>query len=752
MRKEQQIRNNATGATGYVTVADSTTYETRHQPTSGELGTLKSALPSGYTWAKVQAASGSTYGTFLRGLIIGNSFTSSSAITATNWQKNNGMAASSLAQDYAHIIESALRTVNPGFSILPSGNGSRFEQDYNNSDADNILNIKNSILTEITEKFGTEKVDLVIVSLSENVNFSAFDLTKFNAKLDELLTGIAPKVATNATFLFRDDVWAGHSNAGAAFKAYAQSYGYKFADMTPVREPAGGGWPYYATQYDNAGVVHHPNDAGHAAIAELFLAQLRTSAPAPPPPDQPSGGSIITANQPWGGSDIKYIENDLIRVGFRQSTGATINHISLKSDNIGRVNDYKITENGTTTVDKGRQVQFGSDYRTPKYRYQVGSDNSFNHSFDTGNNTVQGGSQYPFLNPGTVIQSGVVSINGYPGFYAKVRGKIWGLNNVDGNIVLEENIWLEGRKVCYRARHTVEAPDQATLNQMWWEGTGQENPCIYLTGPHTHFKAQLTPGAGSSSLYDWSTSGGIGPSFRTAGHWVGAYDDSGIGLTLYQRHNNIMGVGYFKQNNEPYGDENGGSSAYLNGAQLIDYDTPGVYDDEGWIIVGTESQAMSEIASLPAPPQAFSFNFAATHQGWYSIDSETKREGDHLSMKSVVTRTNGDGLTEQKRGSLISPSRTWLSGNIRKVTVDFQVTGGGTQFEVLFRKPNQSEGDAIPQRKTFTISGNGSRQNITIDMSDASGWNGTISNIAIKPINPPDAQVVNFYSVNAAAN
>lgn len=594
------------------------------------------------------------------------------------------------------------------------------------------------------------KPDVVYIRLGENV--TDYDIpnvgqstvqSRLKALIDKLISQ-----SPAAKVILSTSVWD-KPNYDIAIRAIANERGYPvadFSDMWPNRMTNG----YYALNpsiYNDAGTDSHPDDDGHQRIA-TGLWSVTPQSTTPPPPS--NNDFIVTANQPWGGSDMKFIENTLIKVGFRLSTGATINHLSLKADGNNRVNDDKKTVNGQQIVDKGRQVQFGSDYCTPGQNYQVGNDNTNQHGYDTGANPVQGGSQEPFYNPSTILQSGIFTDSRGQVFYARIRPKIWGLNNVDGHIVLEENIWLEGRTVRYRIRHTVEQRPPAQTAQMLFQGSTQENPCLYLTGPHKNFRAQLTPGGSATNVWfpDFNRSQ-IGPTFHTAGHWIGAYEDSGVGVTLYQKHNNNMGTGYFPQDGKFYGDENGGSSSYLNGAQMMDYDTPGAYDDEGYIILGTESQAMSVIAAAGPPSQAFNFDFSQNHQGWYTSDAVSKRENGKLVLHMSAVR-NG----ELKHGNFCSPARTWQAGNIRKLTIDLQVSAGISQLHFQFIKVGQTEQQAAGQLKTFSINPNGARQTVTVDMGENGSWNQIISSVALAVAGAggPGNETITLFSINGAAN
>jgi len=454
--------------------------------------------------------------------------------------------------------------------------------------------------------------------------------------------------------------------------------------------------------------------------AKLFF-KLKATVTASPPMND-NADFVAFPNQGWGTSDMRYLENDVIRVGFRESVGACICHISLKSDNRGLINDYRLNHNGQTISDKGRQVQFFSDYFTPGNAYIINGQNTANYGFDTGANVVQGGSLAPYFSASPVLASGIQNVSGKGlVFYAKVQPYIWGVPAELGNVIGEQWVWLNGRTICYHVRHTIL---ERTDNQRKWMAREQENPCAYLIAPLRNHKIVTgTPWVGNGSIDVAPSSLTFTPVLMTSEHWLGGYEGNGIGITLYTPRNSLFRgaqfIGYF-------GDENSNDCGYINACPMVDYDTPGVYDDFGYIIAGTESEARQTINNLPRPDPSFNFDFSADHQMWFTGDARSRRINGDLLI--YIGDANNDG---SRTGSFISPYRTWKAVDLNTIEVEMAVSGI-SQLNIIWNKPGQAT--SFNYQKHFPLIGDGQMRVYTITMAGTPNWDGTISSFGFQNI------------------
>jgi|GEM_PF-5558087 len=699
-------------------------------------------------------------GNYLRGVIVGNSITSHSASTALNWDKNNGMAASAPEKDNAHIIQAALQAVNSSFRLAIQGQGSGLELGYNSADKDAVTNTLANLNYDLGQQFGTDPIDLIIISIGENTQADGFDETKFRAMLDKLLVSL--NKATKFTVVIRNSFWSGNDPANTVLRAYALEKGYKFANLDDIRERA----DYKASQYQNAGVAHHPNDAGHAAIAGLILDQIKAATTPVTSPGVPVNSDYVAvADQGWNPVTTreKYIENDQIKVGFLWA-GAVISFAGLKRDNYRNLvnscqvfyddepSDFRYNK---TVDDLGRQWMWFSDYCTPRpgnnsgLNFKNGKSTITGYSptsgryvrpgnpwtFNTGNNPVQGGSLFPAMTPSQVIASAVYD---HPTrgreFYAKIRAAIWGVKGEPGHIVGEIWVSLKGATVVTYARHTVEEMDPNRFTeQRAFQANEQENPCMYVIAPLAE-KLISIPGESRKNIQP--TGGAVfSDTYFTDNCRIGAYGD-GTGVTYYSPMNSAVKAGQFGGTD---GDWTSDHSAYINAAARVNYDNPGVYDDYSFITLGTESEANAAIASLPPIDQSFNFDFSKENMRWWNLDSRMKRESGNNWTWYVDPKTD-NGVTSYS-GKLMSPFRAWQASGISKVSFDLVVTGI-TRLRLVWQKPGKDNTNEFS--KEFTVVGDGTRRTYTVDTTDAN-FNGIISSIgmaAVSSATQPGANVI----------
>lgn len=206
----------------------------------------------------------STYPSFARIVFIGNSITKHPPAPDLGWYNDWGMAASALANDYVHIMLAALRSVNPAIQHYISHDGSYWEGNYR---AGIPSNIYQAFYTDnVVNAFGAGNLaDAIVIAISENLDMGEFDETQFRSELDKLIAAVPH--TSNCTILLRNSFWDGKELSNAAIQQYCLDRGYKFADISSIRELA----QYMSPAVDG----HHPNDAGMAAKAILLLDQLK---------------------------------------------------------------------------------------------------------------------------------------------------------------------------------------------------------------------------------------------------------------------------------------------------------------------------------------------------------------------------------------------------------------------------------------------------------------------------------------------
>ncbi|GAB3973857.1 hypothetical protein GCM10028806_28600 [Spirosoma terrae] len=207
-----------------------------------------------------------TYLAFNRAVFVGNSITKHPPAPGIGWLYYWGMAASAEDKDFVHLMLAALRTANPNLQHYITYDGAYFEGNYLAGIPDNLY--KAFYTDNVEAAFGAGNLaDFIGVYISENLDNGAFNETQFRAQLDKLLASIPH--TSNCTIQFRNSFWDGQNLSNAAIQQYCLDKGYKFVDISSIRELS----QYMSPDVDG----HHPNDAGMAALASLQLEQLKTT-------------------------------------------------------------------------------------------------------------------------------------------------------------------------------------------------------------------------------------------------------------------------------------------------------------------------------------------------------------------------------------------------------------------------------------------------------------------------------------------
>lgn len=440
---------------------------------------------------------------------------------------------------------------------------------------------------------------------------------------------------------------------------------------------------------------------------------------------------VAVPDQGWSGADMKFIDNGIIRVGFKRSVGACItwmNYVGTPNDNF--INDDQNNDAlpgdpryGTTFSDKGRQLQFGSDYWSPSHNFVAPSGQNTNkYGFDTGANTVQGGSLAPYYAESKVLASAIY-VHPTRGieFYAKIRPKYWGVPNDDGPMIIEEWVSLKGTAAKYFVRHTkaVTSPPAPEYGSAF-----QENPCAYLAAP---FYRVFTPlGKAGSKPVDRTVTegGGIGwqRSVFSSECWMGAFRNSdGQGLILYTPRNSAFTNAQFNNRTDWW---NEGGAGYIAANTLRNYNNPGRFEDDGYIILGRLSQVRQKIAALEAPDQSLNFDMSKM-----DVTGGAKLvNGEYVVPIGEPKYDNG---VASLFGGLFLPPRAWQASQIQTIHIDMKIEGGGSTLNFKWIKPGQVSAAGTEFIKPFNIIGDGVRRTYTITTADPN-WNGIISQIAFQ--------------------
>ncbi|WP_426293858.1 hypothetical protein ACN9ML_01570 [Dyadobacter endophyticus] len=265
---------------------------------------------------KVRSKSGSSYSSFSntivlnqkagcalpnysRVVIVGNSITKLIAQSGSDgWQSPAltaaggwGRASSTQAKDFAHILESRFKGLDPNAQVLPLWEAP-FERDYISSPAGWVTYNYTALQNRIANSFGSLswKPDLVIIRLGENVLNSEVELNNFKAAYNTLINKVLEVSSPGAKVIVTNSMWPDQPLANEKILQVATERGLPFVDLSDmISNPVylAGNDPVSMAAFPNNTGDRHPGDAGMLEIAERIWAKVRNT-------DLPSniGGNI----------------------------------------------------------------------------------------------------------------------------------------------------------------------------------------------------------------------------------------------------------------------------------------------------------------------------------------------------------------------------------------------------------------------------------------------------------------------------
>lgn len=194
----------------------------------------------------------------VRVIFIGNSITLHSPAPQIGWNGAYGMAASSIENDYVHILMSEVTKLDPNaeFCICQV---SRWETEYKNG-AERLPTYSEA------RDFGA---DIIVGRLVENVPWKEFDGEVFYDAYKSLLEYLDPD--DKAKIVLTDAFWKHPGDS--QIEKLANDNGYEFVkigDLGELDEMKAVGL------FDHPGVAIHPGDEGMKSIADRIWSKMST--------------------------------------------------------------------------------------------------------------------------------------------------------------------------------------------------------------------------------------------------------------------------------------------------------------------------------------------------------------------------------------------------------------------------------------------------------------------------------------------
>lgn len=189
-------------------------------------------------------------------LIVGNSITRHAPKPDIGWENDWGMAASSEANDYVHVLQRKVRSEcrETSFCIAQLAD---WERQY----------WKSSELLESYRAAAQFNPSMIVMRLAENVPAQEYDREPFGPYYEQLIDYLNPK--QDAQVIVTTSFWP--SQVDDEIRRIARKRGYSLVELGELGQKI----EYSAAGlFEHSGVAAHPGDRGMAAIADAIWEKL----------------------------------------------------------------------------------------------------------------------------------------------------------------------------------------------------------------------------------------------------------------------------------------------------------------------------------------------------------------------------------------------------------------------------------------------------------------------------------------------
>lgn len=190
-------------------------------------------------------------------LFFGNSITRHEPAPHIGWYGDWGMAASSIDNDFVHLI---VKELDKRFGTIDYciAQGSKWERAYTRT---------GEVMQEIYSKAREFDADIIIVRIGENITPEEHLKVDCKPAIDEAIRYLIK--SDNAQVIVTDMFWYAIYND--AFREIAEERGYTFCHITDLEEDER---TMAKGLFEHQGVASHPGDYGMRCLADRILDKI----------------------------------------------------------------------------------------------------------------------------------------------------------------------------------------------------------------------------------------------------------------------------------------------------------------------------------------------------------------------------------------------------------------------------------------------------------------------------------------------
>lgn len=194
----------------------------------------------------------------IRVLFVGNSITRHAPAPSIGWYGDWGMAASTIENDYVHIVEKRLREMY-GKVYCCIAQASKWENEYFNG---------SKILNRYYEKARAFNADIIIIRLGENIDREKSKSVPFESYYDEMVKFFKPRPVSR--IIITNNFWR-MDVSDSTIKRIAEKSGYTFCSLRGIEDDER---TMAIGKFKHKGVSIHPSDYGMKCIADRIIDKI----------------------------------------------------------------------------------------------------------------------------------------------------------------------------------------------------------------------------------------------------------------------------------------------------------------------------------------------------------------------------------------------------------------------------------------------------------------------------------------------